>query len=320
MPSITRAAMDQVVEVLLSRAVHNAKNCTKDTCSVKDSVYGYYPSKPVNIILVAIFAISMFAHFYQGIRSKSWTFLVALGIGTLGEAVGYVGRILLRSDPFSKAYLGIQLVCLTVAPAFIAGGIYLTLKHLIIVYGSQFSRITPQWYTRIFISCDIASILIQSAGAVMASRGTASSVSAGNNTMMVGLVFQVMTLAVFGVMAVDVFFRIRRHRGEFTQSAENLRASKRFKGLMIAIAVAYIAIEIRCLYRIAEMAGGWRNPIMQDQVAFIILDGVMCVIAVVALNVFHPGFLFEQSYATLKAEGIQYSEEMATTTHSSERK
>lgn len=68
------------------------------------------------------------------------------------------------------------------------------------------------------------------------------------------------------------------------------------------------------------MAGGWKNPIMQDQVAFIILDGVMCVIAVVALNVFHPGFLFEQSYATLKAEGMQYSEEMATTTHSSERK
>lgn len=93
MPSIARAAIDQVAEVLLSRAVHNAKNCTKDTCSVKDSVYGYYPSKPVNIILVAIFAISMFAHFYQGIRSKSWTFLVALGIGTFGEAVGTYGMM-----------------------------------------------------------------------------------------------------------------------------------------------------------------------------------------------------------------------------------
>ncbi len=44
---------------------------------------------------------------------------------------------------------------------------------------------------------------------------------------------------------------------------------------------------------------------MQNQIAFIILDGVMCVIAVVALNVFHPGFLFKQSYATLKAENLR---------------
>ncbi len=143
-----------------------------------------------------------------------------------------------------------------------------------------------------------------SAGAVLASRGN-SGVAAGNDTMMVGLVSQVVTLAIFGIMAVDVFFRIRRHRGNFTQSAETLRASKRFKGFLIAVAVAYTVIFIRCVYRIAEMAGGWSNPIMQNQVAFIVLDGVMCVIAVVALNVFHPGFLFKQSYATLKAEHLR---------------
>ena len=79
--------------------------------------------------------------------------------------------------------IGIQLVCLTIAPAFIAGGIYLTLKHMwvpsravldlylcgqkadltrIIIYGAQFSRIAPRWYTWIFVTCDILSILIQS--------------------------------------------------------------------------------------------------------------------------------------------------------------
>lgn len=57
--------------------------------------------------------------------------------------------------------LGIQLVCLTVSPAFIAGGIYLTLKHIIIIYGSRFSRIRPRLYTWIFVSCDVLSILIQ---------------------------------------------------------------------------------------------------------------------------------------------------------------
>lgn len=133
-------------------------------------------------------------------------------------------------------------------------------------------------------------------------------VNAGNATMMVGLSSQVVTLAIFGIMATDVFFRIRRHRGQFAESAEVLRSSKQFKGFLIAVVVSYVAIFIRCVYRIAEMAGGWSNPIMQDQIAFIILDGVMCVIATVALNVFHPGFLFKQSYATIKAENIQSSD------------
>lgn len=31
---------------------------------------------------------------------------------------------------------------------------------------------------------------------------------------------------------------------------------------------------------------------MRDEVSFIVLEGVMCAVAVVALNVFHPGVLF----------------------------
>ena len=43
---------------------------------------------------------------------------------------------------------------------------------------------------------------------------------------------------------------------------------------------------------------------MQDETGFIVLDSVMCIIACVAMNVFHPGFLFKQSYATIKAEAV----------------
>jgi hypothetical protein len=65
-------------------------NCTVDTCPISESTYGYYPSKPANMAFLAIFIISLIAHIIQGIKWKSWTFLVALGIGTLMEAVGMV--------------------------------------------------------------------------------------------------------------------------------------------------------------------------------------------------------------------------------------
>lgn len=91
--------------------------------------------------------------------------------------------------------------------------------------------------------------------------------------MMVGLVSQVVTLGVFGIMAIDVFFRIRKFRGEFNQSTNTLRHSGRFKNFLVGFVIAYLTIFIRCAYRIAEMSGGWRNSIMQNQVLFIVLDG-----------------------------------------------
>lgn len=107
---------------------------------------------------------------------------------------------------------------------------------------------------------------------MIASQATSPSV--GNDVMMVGLVSQVVTLAIFGLMAIDVFFRIRKFRGEFNESTIALRQSGRFRNFLIAFAMAYTTIFIRCAYRIAEMSGGWRNPIMQDQTLFIVLDGV----------------------------------------------
>lgn len=108
----------------------------------------------------------------------------------------------------------------------------------------------------------------------MASASSASAARTGNDVMMVGLIFQVVTLAVFGAMVVDVFLRIRQFPGRFNESTENLRGSDRYKRFLVAFGVAYITIFIRCVYRVAEMAGGWKNPIMQDQAGFIALDTV----------------------------------------------
>lgn len=117
-------------QFLLPRAIaHNLADCTESTCPVKDSVYGYKPSMAANVIFCAIFAASMIAHIIQGIRWKSWSFMIAMGIGTFGEAVGYIGRIEMHNNVFDKNAFKVQIICLTVAPAFLAAGIYLTLKH-----------------------------------------------------------------------------------------------------------------------------------------------------------------------------------------------
>ncbi len=54
----------------------------------------------------------------------------------------------------------IQIVCLTIAPAFMAAGLYLTLSRIVMTFGPENSRIAPLSYPRIFIPYDVVSLLL----------------------------------------------------------------------------------------------------------------------------------------------------------------
>lgn len=92
--------------------------------------------------------------------------------------------------------------------------------------------------------------------------------------MMAGIVWQVFTLMVFGLLASEYARNAFINRARFSQSAINLLSSLRFTLFLSAIVLAFFTVFIRCIYRIAEMAGGWENSIMQDETDFIVLDGV----------------------------------------------
>jgi hypothetical protein len=79
--------MEALAALLEPRAGKYA-SCRLDTCPVSTSVYGYLPNKPINIIFVALFTLSFLAHLFQGLKTRSWTFVIAFGIGTFAEAAG----------------------------------------------------------------------------------------------------------------------------------------------------------------------------------------------------------------------------------------
>ena len=271
-------------------------------CRLEDTIYGYYPNVGANVFFTVFFGICAIANVYLGFRYKTWTYMIALGVGCFAEALGYVGRILLKDNPFDEIGFDIQICCLIIAPAFLAAGVYLTLKYLVLTVGRDYSRIRAKWYTWIFILCDLLSLVLQgSGGGIAATANTESGQKAGNNLMMAGIVWQVVTLVAFGALVVDYCLSASRGRNSFTQATVNLISSRNFKLFAGAIVVSYTVIFTRCVYRIAEMAGGWANDIMQDEAGFIVLDGVMCAIAALCLTVFHPG-LFFKPMTTYKAD------------------
>lgn len=76
-------------------------NCTLAICPVEWSVLQYQPNIPVNAVVVALFAISMVVHIFQGFRWKTWSFTICMVIGCIDEILGYGGRFMLHDNPFS---------------------------------------------------------------------------------------------------------------------------------------------------------------------------------------------------------------------------
>lgn len=119
--------------------------------------------------------------------------------------------------------------------------------------------------------------------------------------MVAGLAFQVATLFIFMLLCADFGLRTRRRLRELGEAAldpthAKLRSSWAFKGFLGALALATLCIFIRSVYRVAELSEGWEGALIKNQGLFIGLEGVMVLVAMLALNAFHPGLCFREGY------------------------
>lgn len=126
-------------------------------------------------------------------------------------------------------------------------------------------------------------------------------VTTGDNIMIAGLAFQVLTLLAFIVCCIDFAINTTRRRRQlgaaaFDQSAalQKLRGSWLFRGFLFALGLATVGVFWRSVYRVAELSRGWNGPLMYRQDLFIGFEGVMIAVACLALNVFHPSLCFKE--------------------------
>ena len=203
---------------------------------------------------------------------------------------------MLHAFPWDEWALGSQYIALAIAPVslnlilmlhfddltyisqgFFAAGIYLALKHAMLSSWPQSSIIRPMFYTWIFISCDVVSITIQAVGGAVASTAntnTKVSASTYNTVLLVGICLQFVTFLVFGVMAGFYALNVSRDRHALGPAAGSLLQDRQFRRFVFAMSLAYLVMLIRCVYRIAEVSGGWKNSISRNEAAFMILDGL----------------------------------------------
>ena len=301
------------------------------SCPVSGTLYGYLPNLPVNAFFAALFGLLLLAQLLIGTYTRTWTYMLAVGLGVFGEMTGYIGRLVMRNNPWANPGFETQICCLVLAPSFLAAGIYLTLKHVILYCGPEYSRLKAKWYPWIFIGSDLGSIIVQAIGGGVAASANHGSVynkallDAGDALIIAGIALQSVTMFVCGSLIFDFFLRRRKAismaasgekgntntitatPGESTNTSpsehRNTAAAPHFHIFSWALGFATLTILIRCIYRLPEMAGGWGNPRMRNETQFLILDGMMIALASIALTVAHPGLLFPPMRKGKKVEG-----------------
>ncbi|OQU96178.1 hypothetical protein CLAIMM_02292 [Cladophialophora immunda] len=266
-------------------------NCTYATCSVED--YGqlrYIPSLAGNAFYLAVFCLACLAQIFLGVRYRTWGFMFGM-LGGIGlEIMGYVARIQLHYDDFDNNDFIIYLVGLTIGPAFFSGAIYICLARIIAVYGPKLSVLSPRAITVIFVGCDFFSLVLQAAGGALASLDiTPGLAQTGVNLMIAGLASQVASTTVFCGLCLQIVFFVHMRPGLINRNSSALRRTLAFKLFLLAIVIATVAILIRCSFRVAELSKGFGSDLANDQAMFMVLDGMMMALAVLALSIGHPG-------------------------------
>jgi len=125
--------------------------------------------------------------------------------------------------------------------------------------------------------------------------------------MVAGVVFQVVSLLIFMGLWLEFIFRLRRT----SESAKEvrfleLRNTNKFTYFQYALGAAVVLIFIRSVYRVAELQQGFNGPIANDEVSFMILEGPMIFLAVLAVTVLHPGIAFGGKWSSAAWSVKQY--------------
>ncbi|RAH79232.1 RTA1-domain-containing protein [Aspergillus japonicus CBS 114.51] len=281
--------------------------CKAYTETVSTS-YGYIPSEGAGIAFCVLFGLSMIVHIAQFCWKRTW-WCSLFSIGCMVEVLGWAGRTWASQCPYNSTAFMIQISTLIIAPTFFTAGIYVLLGRLIQLFGRESSILSPKLYLWIFCTCDVISLVVQAVGGALASTESNEvngNTAPGTNTMVAGIVFQLVSVTVFVFCAVD-FFRRSLRLGYLQGLLHGPLAY-----LVGAMVLSVVCIYIRSIYRTIELAQGWTGYLITHESYFIGLDGVMMVIAVGVFNVFHPGWLLPADHVLAKNQACLESGEIET--------
>lgn len=278
----------------------------------RGSPYHYIPTEGVAITFIALYGLSTLIHTGQAVYYRMWWLLPTVCLCGLLEILGWSARLWSSFSPILSSPFEMQITCTIIGPTPLLAANFVILGIMIQRLGPQYSRLSPKWYTILFCSCDIVSLVVQAVGGGKAAvaSGNDMNPTPGGHIMLGGIVFQLLTITIYAIFAVEFYVRYTRNlpirrstdspastesdeRPEFMSGKVNL--------MSVALLFSTTCLFIRAIYRTIELSNGWNGRIISTQVLFNVLDGAMITLALYTVNFAHPGLLLGSGSGLIKA-------------------
>jgi hypothetical protein len=260
--------------------VPNYDNCDEvtDKCAVEFTIYGDYLSGGAAGFYTIAFGLLLLAQIFQGIRAKTWSYMIWLGIGTIFEVVGHVARFSLSRNPWQQNMFIISYLTLLLAPTLVAAAISVTFKHIVMWYGAKWSLLKPRLYPLVFVGTDFVSIFIQVVGGGLTAletvgKGSKTTKKLGEILVTGGVAFQVANMLCCGTLML-IYARRRsqamksrdplmggaappiystgaptRDKVPVAREEATVQEAKKVHWFVYCLGLAYVCIIVRCIYR-----------------------------------------------------------------------
>lgn len=289
--------------------------------SFDENLYSEWLTLWPNVVFAVVFGILLTIHVLLTLLSTYWYFGAVLLIGSGLTFAGYLSRCISVGNESDENPFLSQFITLTISPAFVMAGLYYMLGRMLVFHGDHFSILRPRWFSYIFISCDILSIVIQAIGGGVAAGALSEKQSTltGTHTMVAGIAFQVVSMSFFiFVLAEFVIKSLFHNTNQVPFSLSNLfallfntkrgkelrellepnyvpnylevRQKKLFPYVTLSLFAGTAFIYIRCIYRLVELSQGWSGFLIRHQAFLMSLDALQVAFTCGLMIIFHPYF------------------------------
>jgi hypothetical protein len=126
-------------------------------------------------------------------------------------------------------------------------------------------------------------------GGMLASTSDPDSVKLGNNIVLAGLFLQIIFFAIF-VAVAGVFHK----RMQAAPTGNAMASTLLWARYLWILYLASFLIIVRCVFRIAEYAGGQEGVLLGTEMYLYIFDATLMFLVMVVFNVQHPSLVISR--------------------------
>ncbi|KAF4496485.1 phospholipid-translocating ATPase [Fusarium agapanthi] len=254
-----------------------------DACNAN---YFFDPSFAANLAFCVLFGMTTMTHLVQAILFKKKFCWVAI-MGAAWETIGFAFKTLGSRNQQNTTYVILGQLFFLLAPLWVNAFVYMAVARMVYfrVPDRKLLGIKAIRMTLLFVWLDIILFLVQGAGGSMLSNNDDMNViRIGQKVYMAGVGLQLAVILIFIGITTFFYSKLRQLEG---------RSMGRMKWLILAMLTVLVLIVIRIVYRLIEFGPGVNehNQLLIHEEYPLGLDATPILIALVLLNIMHPGFV-----------------------------